>query len=272
MEYLKTNNSRGIVVIPKKKNKKCEIDKAATHPSLPKAPKKKKGKKVYFDMDVQDGIVRYNALDPDKDQAKRNRIYETEIHYAFDKLCENIINTFKFEYFDDVYIDVKHETLAFLVMNMHKYDHTKGSKAFSYFSVVAKNYLILHNNANYKRYKTHTNVDVLNSKPVSSNKQEYFSEFTDEMVKYFEKNINNLFKNKKDIDVAYAIIELMKRRNEIENFNKKALYILIREMTNIETSYITKVVNVFKKEYKYLINEFETKGIIAKHKKSKFFK
>ena len=85
-------------------------------------------------------------------------------------------------------------------------------------------------------------------------------------------NINNLFRNKRDIVVAYAIVELLKRRNEIENFNKKALYVLIREMTNIETSYITKVVNVFKKEYKYLINEFETKGIIAKHKKSKFFK
>ena len=64
----------------------------------------------------------------------------------------------------------------------------------------------------------------------------------------------------------------MRRRQDIENFNKKALYVLIREMTNIETSYITKVVNVFKKEYRYLINEFETKGIIEKHKKSKFFK
>ena len=90
------------------------------------------------------------------------------------------------------------------------------------------------------------------------------------MVKYFEKNINNLFRNKRDIHVAYAIIELLKRRDEIENFNKKALYILIREMTNIETSYITKVVNVFKKEYKYLLNEFENKGIIE-DKKNKFF-
>ncbi len=61
-----------------------------------------------------------------------------------------------------MYIDVKQEVLSFLVMNMHKYDHSKGSKAFSYFSVVCKNYLILHNNANYKRYKTHTNIDILN--------------------------------------------------------------------------------------------------------------
>ena len=250
MEYLKTKKTRRIVVVPKKKAKK----------------------KLYFDMDVQDAIVRYNALDPDIDQAARNKIYSEEIHAAFDKLCENIINTFKFEYFDDVYIDVKQEVLSFLVMNMHKYDHSKGSKAFSYFSVVCKNYLILHNNANYKKYKLHTNVDILNTKKVGDNKQNYYTDFTDEIVEYFEENISRLFKSKRDINVAYAIVELFRKRNEIENFNKKALYILIREMTNIETSYITKVVNVFKREYQHLVNEFETKGVISKHKKNKFFK
>ena len=228
---------------------------------------KKKNKKMYFDMDVQDAIVRYNASDND---TERNKIYAEEIHKAFDKLCENIINTFKFEYFDDVYIDVKQEVLSFLVMNMHKYDHTKGSKAFSYFSVVCKNYLILHNNANYKRYCSHTSVDILNTKPISNNRQEYFSDFLDLAVVYFEDNISNLFKNKKDIDIAYALIELMKGRNDIENFNKKALYILIREMTNVETSYITKVVNIFKREYKSLINQYEKTGTITS-KKNKFF-
>ena len=251
-----------------KKNKKFEVKASDTHPSLPKIPKKKKNPKMYFDMDVQDAIIRYNGSTND---AERNKIYQEKIHYAFDKLCENIINTFKFTYFDDVYEDVKNETVSFLVLNIHKYDHTKGSKAFSYFSVVAKNYLILHNNANYKRYCITTGVEILNFKPVGNNREKYFSEFTDEMIKYFEANINNLFKNKRDIEVAYAIIELFKRRDEIENFNKKALYILIREMTNIETSYITKVMNVFKREYKWLINEFETKGIIQE-KKYKFFK
>ena len=81
-----------------------------------------------------------------------------------------------------------------------------------------------------------------------------------------------MFKSKKDIDVAYAIIELLKRREEIENFNKKALYILIREITNIETSYITKVVNVFKREYKSLESQFEIKGTIENNKnRNKFF-
>ena len=62
----------------------------------------------------------------------------------------------------------------------------------------------------------------------------------------------------------------MKQRDEIENFNKKALYVLIREMTNIETSYITKVVNVFKREYRHLVNQFEKHGIIEE-KRNPFF-
>jgi hypothetical protein len=233
-------------------------------------PKKKKKSNYYFDQDVEDAIIRYNSLDPSENQSERNKIYQEEIHYAFDKLSENIINTFKFEYFDDVYEDVKIEVVSFLVMNIHKYDHTKGSKAFSYFSVVAKNYLILHNNANYKKYCTHTGVDILNTKQISQSKEAYFSEFTDEMVQYFNNNIPNLFKNKRDIEVAYAIVELMKQRDEIENFNKKALYVLIREMTNIETSYITKVVNVFKREYKHLVTQFEKNGIIE-DKRNSFF-
>ena len=240
---------------------------------VPKKKKKAK-RKVYFGMEVQDAIVRYNALDPDKDQDKRNQIYQTEIHAAFDKLCENIINTFKFEYFDDVYIDVKHEVLAFLVMNMHKYDHTKGSKAFSYFSVVAKNYLILHNNANYKRYKSQVDISILNTHSTKNTRQQYFEDFTDDIIVYYEDSIPKLFKSEKDIKVAHAIIELMKRREEIENFNKKALYILIREMTNVETSYITKVVNVFKREYQKLINSYEKYGLIDTGGKFKnnFFK
>ena len=266
MESLKMNQGKIKMTDKKdKKDKNIKLTKAGK-------PRKKPGrkpskKKLYFGIEVQEAIVRYN--DTDKPSLK-NKIYQEEIHKAFDKLCENIINTFKFTYFDDVFEDVKHEVVAFLVMNMHKYDHTKGSKAFSYFSVVAKNYLILHNNANYKKYCAHTSVDTLNYKIIEGNRTEYFNEFTDQMIKYFENNIPTLFKSKRDISVAYAIIELMKQRDDIENFNKKALYVLIREMTNIDTSYITKVVNVFKKEYKHLINDFEKYGTIDRNN-NKFF-
>ena len=245
MEYLKTKKRR--VVVPKKKKAK---------------------KKVYFGMEVQDAIIRYNASNND---SERNKIYQEEIHAAFDKLCENIINTFKFEYFDDVYIDVKQEVTSFLVMNMHKYDHTKGSKAFSYFSVVAKNYLILHNNNNYKKYKTHHDISTLSNMSVKGNEHNSFiNDFIDDLINYFEENIHIIFKNKIDIDIAYAIIELFKNRDGIENFNKKSLYILIREMTDVNTSQITRVTNIFKKYYTKLLNQYDKYGTLANNK-NKFF-
>ena len=189
------------------------------------------------------------------------------INYA-----ENIINTFKFTYFDYGFEDIKAEVVAFMVMNMHKYDHTKGSKAFSYFSIVAKNYLILHNNANYKKYKTHSGVEVLNWKHQEEDKTEFYDELTEEIITYFENNISDLFRTKRDISIAFAIVELMKQRQTIENFNKKAIYILIREMTNVETTHITKVINVFKKEYRKLINEYDLRGTLLNGKTgNKFF-
>ena len=230
---------------------------------------KKKKRKVYFGQEVQDAIVEYNSSESD---TERNKIYGTRIHAAFDKLAENIINTFKFTYFDDPFVDVKHEVVAFMVMNINKYDHSKGSKAFSYFSVVAKNYLILHNNNNYKKYKTHDKIDVLERHKYLGGVENDFESFTTEMVEYFDTNLNNIFKKERDLKIGYAIVDLIKQRDEIENFNKKAIYILIREMTNVETAHITAVVNVLKKHYKKLMNKYHQTGtIVIDTSGSKFF-
>ena len=229
-----------------------------------KKPRRKKSK-IYFGKEVQDAIVRYNNAES---HTLRNKIYQEEIHRAFDKLAENIINTFKFMYFDVPFEDVKHEVVAFMLMNMHKYDHTKGSKAFSYFSVVAKNYLILNNNNNYKKLKSHDNLDSLrnSNKMVTyiyeDSRDSYYDELTAQLIKYFETNIPNIFKKKRDINIAYAVIELLKRKDEIENFNKKNLYILIREMTGVNTTHITKIMNVLRKHYRKIYEQFENTGII----------
>ena len=233
-----------------------------------KKPGRKPKRKVYFGMEVQDAIIRYNDTD---NPSKKNKIYQEEIHKAFDKLCENIINTFKFTYFDDGFEDVKQEVVSFLVMNMHKYDHTKGSKAFSYFSVVAKNYLILHNNNNYKKLKSHDKMETLDKEKNIAFEQYDFNSFTIEMVDYFDKNLNSIFKKERDLKIGYAIVDLIKQRDEIENFNKKAIYILIREMTNVETAHITSVVNVLKKHYKKLINKYHTHGTIMIDNSGSFF-
>ena len=232
-------------------------------------PKKKAKRKIYFGKEVQDAIIEYNSSTDDEE---RNIIYGTRIHKAFDKLAENIINTFKFTYFDYGFEDIKHEVVAFMVMNMHKYDHTKGSKAFSYFSVVAKNYLILHNNNNYKKLKSHDNMDALDRQSKSTGfKESDYTTLTEEIVEYFDNNMNTIFKKDRDLRIGYAIIDLMKQREDIENFNKKAIYILIREMTDVETTHITSVVNTLKKHYKKLLDKYYTNGSILFNSSSSFF-
>jgi len=250
--------------MPKKKTKEVNDVKA----EIKKIVKKKK-RKVYFGQEVQNAVVEYNSS---SDENERNIIYGTRIHAAFDKLAENIINTFKFTYFDYGFEDIKHEVVAFMVMNMHKYDHTKGSKAFSYFSVVAKNYLILHNNNNYKKLKSHDKMEVLDKYNKSSNfnDSDYIT-LTDEIIKYFDSNLNGIFKKDRDLKIGYAIIDLMKQREDIENFNKKAIYILIREMTDVETTHITSVVNILKKHYKKLVNSYYRQGSIIDNSSGSFF-
>ena len=226
--------------------------------------KKKKTKHYYFNQTTENAIVRYNKTD---DVVLKNKIYNEHISYPFDKLAENIIHTFKFYYFDVPSEQVKHEVVSFLVMNMHKFQEGKG-KAFSYFSIVAKNYLILHNNKNYKNYKIHDKMDVLDYGNNIRAKQElkevasFNREYVDQMLEYWNENLTNIFRRQKDILVADAVLELFRRSQNMENFNKKALYVLIREMTGSNTQHITRVVNVMKRYYKRLFKEFQSTGSI----------
>jgi hypothetical protein len=241
--------------------------------------KRKKKSKVYFGTPVQESIIRYNALDQIEGADERNKIYRDEIHAAFMKLCENLIHTFKFYYFDVPSTEVQKEVVSFLVLNMHKYQPDKG-RAFSYFSIVAKNWLILNNNNNYKRYKMTDKIGEESNVPQKEaiqargnltknyylqphdNEDNEYNEFIKYMVLYFEKKIPGLFKKRRDIMIADSVVELFRRKDYIENFNKKALYVLVREMTGYSTQHITKVINVLKKHYRHLLNEYETNGYI----------
>ena len=226
--------------------------------------KRKKKSRIYFGTPVQEAIIRYNETD---NLAIKNRIYSEHIAKAFDKLAENLIHTFKFYYFDFPLNEVKHEVVSFMVMQMPKYQSDKG-RAFSYFSVVGKNWLILHNNNNYKKMKIHDQLDVLDykrnltSERSTSEVDEFNVEFVNQMIDYWENNITNIFRRQKDILVADSVIEIFRRRQNIENFNKKALYIMIREMTGSNTQHITRVINQMKKYYQNMVAEFSAFGQI----------
>jgi hypothetical protein len=83
------------------------------------------------------------------------------------------------------------------------------------------------------------------------------------MLLYWDKNLTRVFTKKRDIQIADAVLELFRRSQYIENFNKKHLYLLIREMTDCKTHYITKVVNEMKKHQIKLLNDYLEHGTIT---------
>jgi hypothetical protein len=222
--------------------------------------KKKKGVQ-YFTQETEDSIVLYNNT---QDPNVRSRIYRDKIHYAFFKLTENIIHTFKFYYTEETNLeDLQHEVITFLLSKIHLYDQTKGTKAYSYFGTIAKRYLILSNQKNYKKRVDTLSIDVLEEDenhsytledtPVNERLSMYIDEFTE----YCTENIFELFPKEYDAQIADAILELFRKREYLDVFNKKALYIYIREQVDAKTPKITKIANqlydIFKKGYVFYL-------------------
>jgi|TARA_R110000796_G_scaffold12964_1_gene42388 hypothetical protein len=226
---------------------------------------RKPSKKQYFTYMTDQAIIAYNT---DPSWSKRNRVFKDHINYPFNKLVENIYHTFKFSYFDVPYEDIKAEVVGFLTEKIGKFQEGKG-KAFSYFSIIAKNYLIIQNNSNYAKMKARRGVEVIDERRniqaevTLSDRQEALRDFTNQWCDWYDLHINRIFTNKRDIIVADTILELFRIRDNIENFNKKALYILIRERTGLKTQNITKVINIMKRDYMKMFTVYQKSGHIV---------
>lgn len=210
---------------------------------------------MYFGPEVEEAIIRYNLCE---DQVLRSRIYDQEIKYAFEKLTENLIHTFKFYYTDGQDIKtVQHDVITFLIEKLPKFTADKG-KAFSYFSIVAKNYLILHNNKNFKKLVDTATIDTVSDTIESntSNTNSELDKFINVYVDYWDNHLDVHFPRKQDRQIAAALVELFRKRETLEIFNKKALYIYIREMSNASTQQITKMVKVMKEKYVRLYSAY----------------
>ena len=213
---------------------------------------------VYFTKDTENAIIQYNSSE---DDIERNILYTKKIHPAFYKLAEIMIHRFKSYNFDVSHEDVKHEVISFLHEKITKYKAENG-KAFSYFSIVAKNYLIAENNKNYYHFKRSHDIqaidlerNVVNEK-VRADMIEEKRDFIDLFVQVVENNLSLFFPKNRDIQVADAILYLFKSRENIENYNKKAIYILVRERTGVSSHYITSVISRIKVIYSRLYQKY----------------
>jgi hypothetical protein len=185
--------------------------------------KRRKKSKNYFTQETEDYIVLYNSLDPIKDEEKRSRIYERYIHYAYFKLTQNIIHTFKFYHTEVENLEhLQHEIITFLLTKIHLFDPTRGAKAYSYFGTIVKRWLILYNTKNYNKKIKKTGIDTLSKEGSThtysieeeKNKDD-LSLYIDLFTEYVSENIFDLFPKKNDAQVADAILELFRKREDL---------------------------------------------------------
>jgi hypothetical protein len=232
--------------------------------------RKPKEKKQYFTQDTEDAIIEYLS---EADPIKRNKIYNERIDYSFHKLTENIIHTFKFYYTEvETISELQHEVISFLLEKLHLYNQSKG-KAFSYFGTIAKRYLILYNNKNYEKLKSKAEVEAIdedqtivlnivnNSKGVDDSLmgENYF---IDKFIAYVDLHLFKIFPDLEDARTADAIIQLFRHRESLDIFNKKGIYIYIREQTNQDTPQITKVIRSLKKVHYRLLQQYLNYGYV----------
>lgn len=224
--------------------------------------RKRKPKKNndYFTEATQAAILKYRECDK---QHERDKIYREEIHQAFYKLSENIIHTFKFYYLDSESIeDLKYELISFMLEKLKRYDESKG-KAYSYFGTIIKRYLIVYNKKNYKNKISRVEMEDIDneSKTVDSLIYEEFKDepdvdgIVDVFINKIDREMFDIFQNENDLKVAVCILEMFRKREELDLFNKKLIYIYIKEMVDVPTNSITRVIKKLKTVYKQVVED-----------------
>ena len=187
------------------------------------------------------------------DNVRKTQLYVTLIQPAFNEMVEKIVYTYKFNSLPNIE-DLKNECKVFLTTILDKYDTSRGSKAFSYFSVITKNWFIhkVKKNNNKKEVyiedikESGADEELLyeDSYLHSREKEEFWQALEREMDSWFDKRLKE-----NEVKVYKAIIMLFQESENIEIFNKKAIYLYMREITGLNTK---QVVNNLKKfRYKY---------------------
>ncbi len=210
----------------------------------------KVNKNQYFTKVHENAILEYASI---MDNNQKTYLYTTFIQPAFNEMVEKIVYTYKFNSLPNI-DDLKSECKIFLTTILDKYDANRGSKAFSYFSVITKNWFIhkVKKNNNKKEIyiediKDTSSEDQLiyeESYVVNREKEEFWTALECEMHEWFDKRLKE-----NEIKVYKAILLLFKESESIEIFNKKAIYLYMREITGLNTK---QVVNNLKKfRYKY---------------------
>tara|TARA_R110000824_G_scaffold125340_4_gene284396 strand:- start:1870 stop:2562 length:693 start_codon:yes stop_codon:yes gene_type:complete len=221
--------------------------------------RKPKKKNNYFTKVHENAIINYAITD---DRAVRTDLYINFIGPAFDELVDKIVYTYKFNTLPNIDY-LKDDCKLWLITILDKYDPERKSKAFSYFSVITKNWFIHKVKQNSKRLKRDLQYEDLNGKEVSDilvthntyEADREYLEFWGHLFKEIDK-WDNLKLKENEKKVLDAIRILFNSIDEIEIFNKKAIYLYMREITGLNTKQIVNNLNKIRKKYRNFKSEW----------------
>jgi hypothetical protein len=220
----------------------------------------------YFNAGTQQAIVDYKAeLLP----TKRNELYVDLILPAFSKLVENLINVYGFQIQYETKTDLQNECVEFLYGVIGKFDASKGTKAFSYFNVVAKNWLIIRSKQSVRNIHVFTSLDDLES--LSQHDLETIENHSialspeDVMINTVNSNwlkevlaiITSLATTDNEIECLKGINLLFENIHELDFLNKRAIMLYLREITSLNPKNLSVVLSTMKRHYKVAKEEYE---------------
>jgi hypothetical protein len=215
--------------------------------------------KLYFNSGTQDAIIKYQETCLKKD---KDRLYVEHIMPAFEKLVENLINIHKFTGMHDTYDELKNDCVNFLFETIHKFDAGRGTNAFSYFNVVAKNWLIIR--TKQKAQKTKKSVSLDDPSSLTSHETSLIEEhnvippqdFFSDVSSKFEGTVTMLYeirgkvKTENELTCINAIITIFENIDEIDLLNKSAVLLYMRELSGLSPKQLTTAMQSIKRHYK----------------------
>jgi hypothetical protein len=209
-------------------------------------------KRMYFTQDHEDAIISYCNTE---DRAVKEQLYIQWIQPAFNELVDKICYTFKFGNLPNI-DELRMECKIWLTTILDKYDPNKGSKAFSYFSVITKNWFIAKVKKNTKRLQREV--------PYEEAELELETTFVDPGQQYFDETIrrefwDNLFieidtwdsdfEKEQERKVYEAVKIILESADQIDILNKKAIYLYLRELTGLNTKQVVTQLNKMRSRY-----------------------
>lgn len=220
---------------------------------------KKKRKNYYFTQEVQDKIELFQKTEC---LVTKNKIYDQHISDAFNNLVQSLIAVYKFKSTNEDINHLKADCVSFLFETIYKWKPEKGKKAFSYFNVVAKNFLTIQSRRMLKNSNRNVYLDDEVSLSSSDKKSVYEKEYQDgeaalenslnkynriiEIIDFISENLSDA----NDIKCCYAIKKIFTDINDIEFFNKRAVFVYLREISGLNSTELSSSLSSIRKIYK----------------------